>query len=280
MNCSPLRYPGGKSKIAPVISRIIEENDLYGSVMFEPFCGGAGIGLNLLFSGVISTLMINDKDFGVSSLWRAILDDYEGLLDRIDKVEVSVEEWKTQKNILCFSQHWREVGFATLFLNRCNRSGVLKGGCIGGLKQDGKWKIDARFNKEKLIERISKIHSFRDSIHIYNRDIFDFWEKIAKPVSELTKTFAYLDPPYWGQGKSLYREYFTEEQHIQLAKVLSETDIPFILSYDDVDNVKDLYRFAQVENLSLRYSANRRRNEKEALIVSRNLKLPGDWNVS
>lgn len=272
---SPLRYPGGKSKIAPIISRIISENGLNNSLLFEPFCGGAGIGLNLLFTGVIDHLVINDMDFGVASLWRAILDDSEGLIDKIERVKITIDEWKFQKT-LADSRDWREAGFSTLFLNRCNRSGILKGGCIGGMKQDGKWKLDARFNKVKLIEKIRKINSYREKILIYNRDILDFWKKIAIPMSELTRTVAYLDPPYWNQGKSLYRKYFTREQHISLAEMLENTNIPFILSYDDVESVKDLYSFAQVGNLSLRYSTNRKRNETEAFILSRNLKILWD----
>ena len=268
MNFSPLRYPGGKAKISPVMEDIIITNRLRGSVFIEPFCGGAGVGLSMLFSGLIDRLVLNDADFGVASFWETVLKDHGFLVDRVKEIQVTIDEWRKQKQILKTSSDRREMAFATLFLNRCNRSGILNGGCIGGIRQQ-KYKIDARFNREIIISKIKKVNSLRDKIEIHNMDVFEFLNKI----NNFGKVLVYLDPPYWEQGKTLYREYFVREQHEKLASAISDLNVPFVLSYDNVDSIKEMYDFARIENIAISYSAADKRRESEAFILSNDLRF-------
>ena len=72
-----------------------------------------------------------------------------------------MKEWEKQKRIYENTRSEFLLGFATFFLNRTNYSGVITGGPIGGFEQKGQWKIDARFNKKSLIDRIERISYFK-----------------------------------------------------------------------------------------------------------------------
>ena len=92
------------------------------------------------------------------------------------------------------------------YMNRTNRSGIIKGGVIGGLEQNGNWKLDARFNKDNLIKRISKIVERKDGIHIYNKDVSSLVKNYLPKYED--NAFVYFDPPYFGKGKQLYFKLF------------------------------------------------------------------------
>ena len=167
---TPLRYPGGKAKFAPKIKSIIENNDLHGHYI-EPYAGGAGVALDLLFNGVCTDIHINDLDLAIYHFWKSITEETEDFIRLVSKTDVTIEEWHKQKEILKQDDISPiERGFAAFFLNRTNRSGILKGGVIGGLQQLGNYKLDCRFNKETLIKRIQKIGSLSNKIHVYNQD--------------------------------------------------------------------------------------------------------------
>ena len=139
MNYSPLRYPGGKTKIAPMVKLLIEKSGMKNVTYVEPFAGGAGVSLELLFSGEVDHIVINDYDKAIYSIWRAIIDNTNQFVELIENTEVSIDEWYRQKNIYTnqSNRYSVELAFATFFLNRTNRSGILAAGPIGGYEQNG-----------------------------------------------------------------------------------------------------------------------------------------------
>ena len=237
---SPLRYPGGKNCIFPFISKLFYENDLLGVRYAEPYAGGAGLALRLLFEGYVNHIYINDLDKSIYSFWKSIIDTPDEFCEWIKKVDISVSNWKKyktiQQNILeipCF-----ELAKSTFFLNRTNISGVIKGGIIGGVKQTGKYKINARFNKQDLINRIQRIKNVRERISVSNEDGLHFVKKMDKKNEEI---FIYLDPPYFQKGANLYMNFYSKQDHKNLSKMIHRLHKKWIVSYDNHDFILNLY---------------------------------------
>ena len=141
---SPLRYPGGKGKILSFMIDLIKLNKLENIEYVEPYVGGAAVALGLLLNNMVSKIYINDSDKAIYAFWDSVLNYTDEFIQKIEKTPITVEEWRIQKSIYNnIEQHSDlDIGFSAFFLNRCNRSGVLKGGIIGGYEQNGKWKID------------------------------------------------------------------------------------------------------------------------------------------
>lgn len=272
---SPLRYPGGKSSLAPMIAAVLEHNGLAGCVYAEPFAGGAGAAIKLLFSGHASKIALNDADPAIYAFWQAILDSTEDFLRLLMDTPITVEEWKKQREI------WKhphdasdtEKGFATFFLNRANRSGILDGYPIGGLNQTGSYPIDARYNKQNLVKRISDIAIKRNKINITCLDALDFLSGIAMRVDP---PFVYLDPPYVEQGGNLYMNSYKAIHHEMLAKWLAKSQLShWMMTYDIHPLIQNLYRsWCNIEEMSLAYSAQTKRKAFELLISPPKLELP------
>ena len=201
---TPLRYPGGKAKLAEYVKEIIRANKLYDGEYVEPYAGGAAIGLELLFQEYVTRIHINDLSQPVYAFWKSVLNDTDELCRLIKNTRLSVASWDRQKRIFAHPKdhNYLELGFATFFLNRTNRSGILNGGIIGGRDQTGPWKIDARYNSNELIFRVQSIAKMRKHIKLTRSDALALlrhglpkWDK---------KTLIYLDPPYYAQGRELY----------------------------------------------------------------------------
>ena len=205
---SPLRYPGGKGKLEPFMEILIEQTGHIGGTYIEPFAGGAGIALELLEKNIVNEIVINDLDKGIYSFWKAILTETDRFVENIRNVPLNIDEWNRQRAILDDnSKYSYELGFATFYLNRTNRSGIIKGGVIGGVEQNGNWKMDARFNRDDLIKRILKIAKRKKNIHIYNKDVSSFVQNYLPRYED--NAFVYFDPPYFGKGKQLYLNFFS-----------------------------------------------------------------------
>ena len=267
---SPLRYPGGKASIAPFVSQTIKINNLTGCSYFEPFAGGAGAALSLLREGVVSELHLNDLDPHIASFWRAVLEEPKRFADRIQTIPLTVEEWRKQWQVCQAGDdgNYFELGFATFYLNRCNRSGIVLGAApIGGYAQAGTWKMDARFYRETLAKRILAIGSRRDQIHITNMDTLDFLVKYLPRGRCSELAFVYLDPPYFANGNRLYMNSYTDQDHRELAwHMETRNDLSWVMSYDDSDFIKGLYSKCNISYLSLKYSLQTRRKAQELLI--------------
>lgn len=271
MKNTPLRYPGGKAKFAPVIKQIIEKNNLKGHYI-EPYAGGAGVALDLLFNGYCSDIHINDLDLAIYHFWKAITEQTEDFICLINDTPITIEEWHKQKILLKREDlSPLEHGFAAFFLNRTNRSGILKAGVIGGLNQMGNYKLDCRFNKIDLIKRIEKIGDMSKYIHITNFDT-ETWLPIIDTLVP-TNSLIYLDPPYYEKGQGLYRNYYQHKDHQAIQEKLANIKTPWLVSYDNNSNIKAIYQQYRQNEYSLNYSANKKMKATEIVIYSHNLVL-------
>jgi len=268
---SPLRYPGGKACIFPFISSLFYENNLLGVNYAEPYAGGSGLALKLLFNEYVNQISINDFDYSIYSFWKSILESNLRFCDWIEDVEINIENWQyfksIQKNPYEFSQF--EVAQAIFFLNRTNVSGVIKGGPIGGFEQKGKYKIDARFNKDDLIKRIERIDNFKHRIIVSNLDGLSFLRNLNKSTKN---TFVYLDPPYVHKGADLYMNYFKEKDHERLAQQVEKINHKWLVSYDNNDFIINLYGKQKRLRYSLSQSASNRVGN-EILIFSEQMRF-------
>lgn len=267
---SPLRYPGGKGGLSGFLSEVIRLNCLADGIYAEPYAGGAGAALQLLFSERVSRILINDIDRCVFAFWKAVLTRPKRFLELLEDTPVTIEEWHRQRETyLKPARHSVvDLGFATFFLNRCNRSGILPtGGPIGGHNQAGKWKLDARFNRKELRRRIEKITSYRDRIEVFNQDAIVFLKKVVGPRSVKRSMLVYLDPPYYAKGQELYLSAYEHEDHLELAKFMSRKfPYKWLMTYDNVPQIRKMYAaFARIP-FSLSYTAYDRRVGQELLI--------------
>lgn len=276
---SPLRYPGGKSRLTDYIKTIIRMNNHNDDYYVEPFAGGASIGLSLLFQKCVSKIVINDLDRSIYSFWYSVLNNAEDLCRLIHDTPVTIENWRKYQEIQKKKDDYSplDLGFSTFFLNRTNRSGIIMGGVIGGINQDGKWKINERFNKPNLIKRIEKIAQYRNRIQLYNLDGCKFVNIIYKKLYD--KAFFYFDPPYYVKGKCLYKNHYNIHDHAILSEKIKSLDkIKWVVSYDNVPEIKDLYSHYRQVEYSLNYSAAKAKIGSEVMIFSHNLIIPDTSN--
>lgn len=270
---SPLRYPGGKSKVLDFIIKLIEENDCVGTEYVEPYAGGAGVAMGLLIGGYVSKIHINDIDVGIYSFWKSILENTENFIQLIEESPITIAEWNKQKEIYKRGNDHTEleIGFATFYLNRCNRSGIITAGCIGGKEQKGSYKLDARFNKNNLISRILQIASLKDKIELYNQDTLSL---ISSKKEEFNNMILYLDPPYYVKGSSLYKNFYKHDDHGEISAVIKSVSGHWIVSYDNVPEIIDLYSDVRNREFSINYSAGEKKKGKEVMFFSNSLCIP------
>ena len=270
---SPLRYPGGKGKILSFMIDLIKLNKLEKIEYVEPYVGGAAVALGLLLNNMVSKIYINDSDKAIYAFWDSVLNYTDEFIQKIEKTPITVEEWRIQKSIYNnIEQHSDlDIGFSAFFLNRCNRSGVLKGGIIGGYEQKGNWKIDARFNKQDLIKRIEKIALHKDKIQLYNEDTADLLEKHKETFKNC---ILYLDPPYYEKGYQLYKNHYKPSDHEKISKLVKELNCYWVVSYDNVDPIIALYNDIPKREFNISYSAGKNRSGKEIMFFSSNLQIP------
>jgi len=268
---SPLRYPGGKNCIFPFVSSLIGENGLMGCKYIEPYAGGAGLALRLLFEEYAGTIVINDLDPLVHAFWCMCVSEPERFIRWIDNTPVSIATWKRCKERLRQRDSVDNFDLATafFFLNRTNVSGVLKGGVIGGLSQTGNNKIDARFNKSQLIKKVEKIARFSSRIRVAN---LDGVELIKSCAADATESFIYLDPPYYQKGAHLYLNAFKDADHEKLAKQVSKLSTPWLLSYDTHSFITNLYQGFEKRAYKLQHSTSNKIGD-EVLIFSKKTKF-------
>ena len=268
---TPLRYPGGKRKLANFVEALISNNGLSGCDYAEPYAGGAGLAVELLRRGTVNQLWLNDIDKGIASFWELVLKQPDLLCEMIDKTDVTIEEWKKQKEF-AKSEDTVLRGFATFFLNRTNRSGIIKGGVIGGKNQSAPWKLDCRFNKNELIDRIQAIAKFKDRIHSFNMDALEFLDS-AVPKHLKTVLFN-LDPPYYVKGAGLYTNFYNDADHLKVSSFIRSEFRPWIVSYDNHDFIRKIYSGCEFIEYDLTYTAQRKEIGKEIMFFGNLKELP------
>ncbi len=278
---SPLRYPGGKGMLANFAKLVTSQNNLLDGHYVEIYAGGASIAWALLFEEYVQHVHINDLCKPIYAFWKSTLEHTDALCKFISDTSVTIDEWHRQKSVQANSNEHSilELGFSTFFLNRTNRSGILKGGVIGGKEQAGKWKIDARFNKDDLIARIQRIARYSNRISIYNCDAVDF---IRNHLSNLPRrSLVYLDPPYYVKGGGLYENHYMHDDHVKVSKlVVSRIEQPWIVSYDNTPEITNIYKGFRNIQYDLSYSAQERYAGSEIMFFSKSLIIPAVKNPS
>jgi DNA adenine methylase len=273
---SPLRYPGGKGKLAAYVKAIILENDLSDGEYVEPFAGGAAVAMELLLQEYVSSIRINDISRPVHAFWKSVLRDTDQLCKLIRDTPLTVKSWDAQKLVLTnASDHdTLALGFATFFLNRTNRSGILNGGIIGGRDQSGPWKIDARYNARELIFRVESIAKLKSRIHLTRQDAIKFLGSGSEKWAP--KTLIYLDPPYYTKGRDLYYDYYGHEDHERLAMFVQKhiKKQHWIVSYDNAEPIRDLYSKCSSRTYMVGYSARHRSEGAEVMFFDKKLAIP------
>ena len=273
---SPLRYPGGKGKLEPFMELLIKQTGHFGGTYVEPFAGGAGIALELLEKEIVNEIVINDLDKGIYSFWRAILTETNRFIDDIRNVELTVNEWNRQRQVIDDCRRYSyELGFATFYMNRTNRSGIIKGGVIGGVEQAGTWKMNARFNREGLIERIAKIAEKKSRIHLYNKDVSSFVLNYLPRYQQ--NACVYFDPPYFEKGKQLYLNFFSYNDHVRIERMIdNHVNCDWVITYDDVQEIADIYQNHILRRIDLNYSAAVKRKASEIIVFRHPDMIPTD----
>lgn len=268
---SPLRYPGGKGRLAQFLCDLIEANGLTGGTYVEPYAGGAAVALALLNLEHASRIHINDINRSVHAFWRAVLDHPEKLCARVQGASLTIDEWKRQRSVQASATpDLIDLAFSTFFLNRSNRSGILFGGVIGGQAQDSEWTLAARFNKRDLVERIERVADLRSRITLTNMDALELLRTVGPRLPR--RSLVYLDPPYYVKGKGLYEDHYAHEDHERVAAEVFKLERPWIVSYDNAPEIRAMYAPLRCRTFGLRYSAQSRYEGGEVVFFSDALK--------
>lgn len=277
MYYSPLRYPGGKAKLAPFMELMIKKLDLQGGTYIEPFAGGAGIALDLLINDYVSHIVINDYDKAVASFWKAALTENSRFVECIYNVPLDIDEWNRQKQILKekTNKYSFELGFAAFYLNRTNRSGIINGGPIGGYRQDGDWKLDARFNRDSLAKRVMLIGERKKNITVYNKDVCNLVVNYIPKFG--SRSLVYFDPPYFEKGKQLYMNYFNTLDHQRIEQMIKEhIRCNWMITYDNAPEIIKIYDKYNLRLYDLNYSVANKRVASELMIFPNNIVFPSN----
>lgn len=273
---TPLRYPGGKTKLYNHVVDIIESNYTFKPVYAEAFAGGFGLGLKLLLNNKVKSVILNDYDVCIYSFWRCVTNEelFKKFIIKLKSTDINIEIWKQQKAIYkdFKNNSILDVGFATFFLNRCNRSGILKANPIGGLRQLGNYQLDCRFNKTALITLLNKIHELRKCICVCNLEAIDFINSVDCKI----ESFFYFDPPYVTAGPLLYKNSYNEIDHIHLSKTISMMKNYWLLTYDDHHIIRENYSECYFKTYEINYSLHEKRRANELIIYDSRLSIDNE----
>lgn len=240
---TPLRYPGGKTWLLEYVKKFISFHELRPRAIIEPYGGSASVSVGLLRSNMVQEAFVSEKDPLVVAFWKAVLYRNEEFIEKVTSLNITLDTWISfRKFLVKESTRFDEMDLAVafLFFNRTNFSGIIKGGPLGGKKQQSAYKLDCRFNRKKIIERIKRLRSLEGRLHVVECDGLSFMQEMVKPKTE--NLFFYVDPPYFGAGRDLYRFYFSEVDHQKLSDFLISLDFPWLLSYDDAVFIRTLYQ--------------------------------------
>lgn len=256
---SPLRYPGGKSRLIDFIYQRLQKNQM--DTFAEVFAGGASLGLSLLDAGKINKLVLNDLDPAVHAFWDTVVNDSSFLLQRLAETPTYQEFWNAKLMLSSADElvgtysGARELAWSFLLLNRTCFSGIVVAGPMGGKAADKKAFL-SRWNSDSLRKRIGRISELSSRIEVHRMDCCDFVESMAYWYPDAT---LFVDPPYYQKGPALYPSAFSAEDHRRLADTLNALHMgmpgpDIIITYDDQPEIRELYPFADLEEVQRVYS--------------------------
>lgn len=274
---SPLRYPGGKAALYPKMADMIRLNGFARGHYAEPYAGGCGLALELLFNGHVSHIHLNDFDPDIWMFWYSVLERTDEFIKLVEETPLTIEEWHRQKQIMLEAKETDAVirGFAAFYMNRTNRSGIIRGaGVIGGQAQQGNYLMDCRFNRADLVRRIRRVAAYRDQISFTGVDALQFLDMLESELG--TDVFCCIDPPYYNKGSSLYTSFYNPEDHASVAERVLRLKCPWVITYDDTPEIRNLYSAQRQFELSLTYSVEKKRTGQEVFVISKGLSVPGD----
>lgn len=278
---SPLRYPGGKNKLSSFIAKICIDNNINGHYV-EPYSGGASVAMFLLLENIVKKITINDKDKSIYAFWHSVLNNTNKFCELIENADLTIDEWKKQKAIQNNKQKAKllDLGFSTFYLNRTNRSGIINAGVMGGTAQNGNYLMDCRFNKQELIGRIKAIAKRKKDIRLFNLDAVDLIDIIENESTDDNVVF-YFDPPYYLKASTLYMNHYADDNHKVVSdKIKGIKNIKWIVSYDNVPQIQELYADCEKKEYSFKHTAYNSRVGQEILFFSSEIIQPSivNWN--
>ena len=274
---SILRYPGGKTQLSKFVSNLISINKIKNPIYCEPFSGGSGVSMELLLTNKVNSVILNDLDPSIYSIWFAILHDTDKLIDVVQSMHITMDEWYHHKDIYSKLKDIPVYDFrlavSALFLNRTNRGGIITGGPIGGHEQKSKYSLDCRFNKASIVKKIYAIAEQRHRIRLYMSDAKDLINDVLLQENP-EQLFTFFDPPYYKQGQALYKNAFNHEDHVALvASIKTMDEYKWITTYDEYPEIQSIYSEYRLFTYKLRYSVNQFRKANEYLFASPATKL-------
>lgn len=268
---SPLRYPGGKSRAIKFLKAYFPKNF---KEYREPFFGGGSIGIYLMqthFGHKELQFFASDLNYDVYCFWQILKTQNNRLIAEIWQIKERFKNGRELYTTLMerrnskLSDFQRAVDF--FILNRITFSGVVD---CGGYSQKA---FESRFTQGS-IERLKNIYTAIQNFHFSSSDYTELLEKDGDDV------FIFLDPPYFSASKSkLYGkkgDLHTHFNHEALHSKLKNIKHKFLLTYDDNEFIKRLYKDFYIQEWSLQYGMNNFKQEKadigKELLIS-NFKL-------
>ncbi len=283
LSITPLRYPGGKTWLLNHIKKFITFNQLRPEAVVEPFAGSAAISLGLLYDNNVQYAYLNESDPLIVAFWETIKQDPDKLIEFVSSVDVNLETWNSFRRYLSDDAVRRygsaDLAKAFLFFNRTNFSGILAAGPLGGKRQQSRYTIDSRFNKELLTRKLKELEKVSNRIYISRGDGILFMKHVSKNTITDNLLF-YIDPPYYAAGRQLYRRFFTNEEHIDLSEYLKGLDFPWLLSYDDSEFIRELYMKKESQQIYTDHQAGHFKKGVSEILYSNRIIPPVSPSVS
>ncbi|HWS99809.1 MAG TPA: DNA adenine methylase [Pyrinomonadaceae bacterium] len=276
---SPLRYPGGKRRLAGYIAATIRLNSLRPKLFVEPFAGGASVALQLLNDGLVESIALGEKDPLLASFWKTVFTDHEWLIEKLHSTEPTLANWDRFKNGRY--QTDRQRALACIFLNRTSFSGIIapSSGPIGGRAQASTYTIGCRYAVEHIVKRIEQAAQLSERVLFVNHGD---WQHTVRRVKarryQSNEVLYYFDPPFYYKADKLYSCFFDEVNHRRLHDAFSALGQPWLLSYDAAEPIIEMYQHNGIgpKRVELLYSVanSGKLIEMQELIVTSLPKLP------
>ncbi len=249
-----LSYRGGKSLLANKIVKKIPEHTCY----CEVFAGAAW----LLFSKEESKVeIINDINKDLTTLYRVIKNHLEEFIRYLKWILVARDEFSRFKaeNPDTLTDIQRAVRFYYLLRAGYGAKVVGQTFNIGPTRPSS-------FNLLRIEEELSEAHLRLSRVYIENMHYQKLIERFDRP-----ETFFYIDPPYYGNENDYGEGIFGREDFARLRDVLAGIQGRFIMSINDVPEIRKLFKDYSIDEVTTSYKmpgAHKQKKVTELLITN------------